>query len=135
MASIIANYASAAGQPIAFTPANRITLADQTATSSVQTLAVAATFFRVLIVFKTYVLGNDSTGPVFDFNVSDTVAGTVNVQTLVSATAKLVVSGTQIQVFFWDVLVAPVVAKGFWKIVVTFQGTGTGAYDAQVDAV
>ena len=135
MSQTIANYAFASGQPQAFTPANRISLADQTASSGVQTLAVAATFFRVLIVLKTYVLGNDTSGPVFDVNVADVVGMTTNLTTIQEWTAKKIASSTQIQVFYSDVLVAPVASKGFLQIIVTFQGTGTGAYDAVIDAV
>lgn len=135
MASLIANYASAAGQPVAFTPANRIVLADQLTTPAAQTLAVGATFFRLLVVLKTYVVGSASVGLTIDFNVADNVGMSTNLTTLQEYVFKNIASATQIQTFFNDIMIAPVAAKGFWQLVMTYNGSSTGAVDIQVDAV
>lgn len=135
MASTIANYASAAGQPLAFTPGNRITLADQLTTPAAQTLVVAATFFRLLVSLKTYVVGSATVGLVIDFNVADNSGMSTNLTTLFTYTFKNVASATQTQICLQDVLCAAVASKGFWQLVMTYNGTSTGSVDIQVDAV
>lgn len=115
-------------------PGSHKELADQTTSTAAQTLIAPSRFFRAVISLKTYVLGTDTTGPVFRIRGATVFAMTTTLTIIGGTIAQLVASATSPQCFTIGGI-APVTALGFMDVTVAFSGTGSAVYDVILDAV
>src|SRR5262245_22473 len=114
-------------------PSNTFKLADQTATSAVQTLGAAAKTFAWQIWLKAFTRSAGTVGPIFALQVADNVGFSTNVreidrgQLAISASSQLGSIGPQFGR-------TPDGQKAFARILVVFSGSDSGTYDAKIVA-
>ena len=120
------------GAPTVF---QEISLADQTASTSAQTLTAACRFISAYISIKTYVVGNASVGPIFQLLASSAVGMTTPVNIGPPITMTNTASATLTQCLQLQGMLPTAAGLGFIQVTVTLNGTSSIAYDIVFDAV
>lgn len=133
MASTIATYALAEAPPSVFDPSNQAILADQTATTAVQTCVAACAWFRAQVSLKTFAVSGGSIGPFFELQCSSDVGfGTAaNITTVDSRYGAATTGNTSAIVLLGC---SPVTRKTYYRLKVTFSSSDSGTFDVILDA-
>jgi hypothetical protein len=110
-------------------PGNHFELADQTASTTGQSLATPAKFFRAIVYLKSFTVGTGQT--VFNLIAADNSGLSTNKRNIGSMALPIVAG---VYCFTLDGF-TPDATKLFVGIVVTFGTGASGTYDAIIDAV